>query len=100
MTASAVGGLDSALTLLVTGGTGFVVSVLTRQWLESEPASRAVILDAAPMDEAARRYFGPVADRLTNVVVDVTRPEIWREELLRQKLTQVVDGGPLTPNLR
>ena len=97
MTASAVGGLDSALTLLVTGGTGFVMSVLTRQWLENAPTSRAVILDAAPMDEAARRYFGPVADRLTTIVADVTRPEMWREELSRHNITHVVHGATITP---
>jgi UDP-glucose 4-epimerase len=97
MTVSAVGGLDSTLTLLVTGGTGFVMSVLARQWLESEPTSRAVILDAAPMDEAARRYFAPVANRLTTLVADVTRPDMWRGELSRHNITHVVHGATITP---
>ena len=38
--APAAGGTGATLTLLVTGGTGFVMSVLARQWLEHEPAAR------------------------------------------------------------
>ena len=97
MTASAVGGLDSAMTLLVTGGTGFVMSVLARHWLETEPTSRVVILDAAPMDEAAKRYFAPVADRMTSLVADVTRPEMWSDELSRHNIEHVVHGATITP---
>ena len=35
------------MTLLITGATGFVMSVLARHWLEAEPRARLVILDAA-----------------------------------------------------
>ena len=35
------------MTILVTGGNGFVMSNTVRHWLESDPAERAVILDAA-----------------------------------------------------
>ena len=97
MAASAVGGFDSAMTLLVTGGTGFVMSVLVRQWLESEPAGRAVILDVAPLDESAVRYFAPVADRLTTLVADVTQPETWRDGLSKHNITHVVHGATITP---
>jgi UDP-glucose 4-epimerase len=90
----------SDTTLLVTGGTGFVMSVLARHWLENEPAGRAVILDSAPWDEAARRYFTPVADRLTTLVADVTRPETWRDELSRHNITHVVHGATITPIAR
>ena len=52
------------MNLLITGATGFVMSVLARHWLEAEPHARLVILDAAAADAAAVRYFAPVADRL------------------------------------
>jgi len=85
------------MTLLVTGGTGFVMSVLARQWLENAPAARAVILDAAAMDEAAKRYFAPVADRLSVIVADVTEPDTWRGALAGHNITHAVHGATITP---
>ena len=35
------------MTLLVTGATGFVMSVVARHWLESDPGARLVVLDAS-----------------------------------------------------
>ncbi|HEY3786224.1 MAG TPA: NAD(P)-dependent oxidoreductase [Steroidobacteraceae bacterium] len=87
----------SELTLLVTGATGFVMSVLARHWLEVEPQGRLVILDAAPTDEAAVRYFAPVADRLTIIVADITQPHTWREALAKQDITHIVHGATITP---
>ncbi len=83
--------------LLVTGGTGFVMSVLGRQWLDTNPASRLVILDAAPLDAAAQRYFAPVSQRLEVVVAEVTRPDTWRDALDRAGITHVVHGATVTP---
>ena len=36
---------ESWMTLLVTGATGFVMSVLGRHWLEADPDARLVVLD-------------------------------------------------------
>jgi len=85
------------VTLLVTGATGFVMSVLARHWIESEPGARVVILDAAAMDAAATRYFAPVADRLSIVVADITQPRSWREALARHDITHIVHGATITP---
>ncbi len=82
--------------LLVTGGTGFVMSVLGRYWLDADPAARLVVLDSAPLDAAAMRYFAPVADRLQVVVADVTRPDTWREALGKD-VTHIVHGATVTP---
>jgi len=35
------------VTLLVTGATGFVMSVLVREWLRADPAARVVALDVS-----------------------------------------------------
>lgn len=85
------------MTLLITGATGFVMSVLARSWLEAEPRARLVILDSAAADEAAARYFAPVADRLSIVVADITQPDSWREALGRHHITHIVHGATITP---
>lgn len=85
------------MTLLVTGGTGFVMSVLGRHWLDSDPAARLVVLDSAPLDAAALRYFAPVAARLSVVVADVSRPDGWRDALDRAEVTHIVHGATVTP---
>ena len=84
------------MTLLVTGATGFVMSVLGRHWLEAHPQQRLVILDAAAPDEAARRYFASVANRLEVVVADVTQPDAWGPKL-GGDITHIVHGATVTP---
>jgi UDP-glucose 4-epimerase len=85
------------MTLLITGATGFVMSVLARHWLESEPGARVVILDSAVADPAAVRYFAPVVDRLATIVADITQPNSWREALSRHHITHIVHGATITP---
>src|SRR5271170_3682808 len=83
--------------LLVTGGSGFVMSVLGRRWLDADPTARLIVLDAAPLDAAAVRYFAPVAERLEVVVADVTRPDTWRGALEGKDITHIVHGATITP---
>ena len=85
------------MTLLVTGATGFVMSVVARQWLETHPTERVVVLDRAPLDATAARYFAPVASRLEVVQGDVTRPDEWSGTLDRLGITHVVHGATVTP---
>ncbi|HXA37145.1 MAG TPA: NAD(P)-dependent oxidoreductase [Steroidobacteraceae bacterium] len=85
------------MTLLVTGATGFVMSVLGRHWLDADPRERLTVLDAAPLDAAAARYFAPVADRLDAVIADVTRPDTWRAALAGRGITHIVHGATVTP---
>ena len=85
------------MTLLVTGATGFVMSVLGRHWLEADPRARLVVLDASPLDAAAQRYFAPFTERLAVVVADVTEPATWRPALARHAVTHIVHGATITP---
>ncbi|HUI59720.1 MAG TPA: NAD(P)-dependent oxidoreductase [Steroidobacteraceae bacterium] len=87
----------AAPNLLITGATGFVMSVLARHWLEWDPRARLVILDSAPADAAAVRFFAPVADRLTIIVADITQPGTWREAVARHEITHIVHGATITP---
>ena len=88
------------MTLLVTGATGFVMSVLGRAWLDADPAARLVMLDAAPLDDMAQRFFAAYRERLTLVVADVTQPESWRPVLARHPVTHIVHGATITPIAR
>jgi UDP-glucose 4-epimerase len=85
------------MTLLITGGTGFVMSVLARCWLDAEPRERVVILDSAGTDASAQRYFAPIADRLSIIVADITQPQSWREHLAQYDISHVVHGATITP---
>ena len=88
---------EAGTTLLVTGATGFAMSVVVRTWLDADPAARAVALDRAPPDAAARAYFAPVADRLTVVEGDVTAPDGWRSALDAHDIRGVIHGATVTP---
>ncbi|TIO34794.1 MAG: NAD(P)-dependent oxidoreductase [Mesorhizobium sp.] len=85
------------MTLLVTGGTGFVMSVVARAWLDRDPAARAVILDRAVLDAAAERHFAPVRDRLTVISADILDPAGWSAALDNEHITAIVHGATITP---
>jgi len=81
---------------VVTGAGGFVMANIVRRWLESDPTHWVVAVDASPIDDAARRYFAPVADRLRFVEGDVTSPELWAR--LPIDADYVVHGAAVTPH--
>ena len=85
------------MTLLVTGATGFVMSVVARHWLETDPTARVVLLDASPLDATAQRYFAPFKNRLSVVLGDVTQPGTWRAPLDGHAVTHIVHGATVTP---
>ena len=85
------------MTLLVTGATGFVMSVVAHHWLARDPAGRVVLLDRAPLDDAATAYFAPFADRFSVVRADVTDPTSIAEALRGHDIRHVVHGATVTP---
>ena len=85
------------MTLLVTGAAGFVMSVLTRHWLEADADARVVTLDAAPFDQAAQRYFAPFKNRMKVVTADIVHSEQWLEALGGEDIRHVVHGATVTP---
>jgi UDP-glucose 4-epimerase len=85
------------MTLLVTGGTGFVMSVVAHAWLDRDKTARAVILDRSGLDDTAERYFAPVRDRLTVITADICTPAQWAETLDGHNITKVVHGATVTP---
>jgi UDP-glucose 4-epimerase len=85
------------MTLLVTGAAGFVMSVVARHWLEVDPDARLVLLDSAPLDAAAERYFAPFRSRMKVVTADVARPDQWLRALEGEAIRHVVHGATVTP---
>lgn len=88
------------MNLLITGGTGFVMSVVAREWLDRHPDRRAVILDRAGLDDTAQAWFAPVRDRLTVIEGDVRDAAGWAAQLDGHDISAVVHGATLTPIAR
>lgn len=86
------------MTLLVTGGNGFVMSHLIRHWLLAHPSERAIVLDRAPADDVVKAFLAPVAERVTALVGDVTAPSTWEGALPVDEVTHVVHGAAVTPH--
>jgi UDP-glucose 4-epimerase len=85
------------MTLLITGGTGFVMSNLARHWLESDPAACVHVLDSAPWDGRLERFFEPVRGRLDFVHASVLDQGAW-DRLAAQPITHIVHGATITPS--
>jgi UDP-glucose 4-epimerase len=85
------------MTLLITGGTGFVMSVVAREWLNRHPERRAVILDRSNLDTMATQYLEPFMSRLHVVQGDIADPSTWASQLTHHEITSIVHGATLTP---
>ncbi len=79
---------------VVTGGGGFVMANFVHHWLTQDPGAQATVVDAAPMDEAARRFFAPFGDRMRFVQGDVVSPATWQQ--LPSSTAFVVHGAAVT----
>ena len=84
------------MTLLVTGGGGFVMSNLIKLWLEAEPQERAVALDSGPMDQALERFLAPVADRVDYVRGSVLDTALLDDLASSYRITRIVHGATVT----
>ena len=84
------------MTLLITGGGGFVMSNLARKWLDSQPDGSVVVLDSGPMDDALERFFEPVLDRLKYVQGSVLDTELLDKIAQDHKITRIVHGATVT----
>ncbi len=84
------------MTLLVTGGNGFVMSNLVLRWLVDAPQEQAIIVDASPPDELARAFFAPVAPRLAFITSDVLSEALWTGLAGREDIQYVVHGATIT----
>jgi nucleoside-diphosphate-sugar epimerase len=87
------------MTLLITGGTGFVMSNVARAWLLANPGERAIVADLGPPDPVFERWLAPVRDNLDVIASDVTDPDWWRDEPALRTATRLVHGAAITPGV-
>ncbi len=81
-------------TLLVTGGGGFVMSHVARQWIEAGRDNRTIVLDAAPLDDDARSFLD--SERIVALQGDVTDSATWETIPEAQSITHMVHGAAVT----
>lgn len=82
--------------VLVTGGTGFVLSNLVRRLLDAWPEAEIAVLDLAAGNAMARRFFGEPGPRLHLVAGDVRDAALLRGIAERIAVTHVVHGATVT----
>jgi len=84
------------MTLLVTGGTGFVMGHLVRRWLQADGAARVVALDSAPPDERFEAFLAPLRDRVDTVQGSVLDRALLDRLAGRHSISRIVHGAAVT----
>ena len=84
------------MSLLITGGAGFVLSHLALRWLQRNPEEKAILFDAAPLDSVAERFFSSVRTRLEVVQGDVCQTGDLLRRLDSFETRHVVHGATVT----
>lgn len=84
------------MTLLITGGGGFVMSNLARLWLEEHGGDHVVIVDSGPLDPPLERFLAPVADRLSYVRASVLDRSALDRIASTHDITHVVHAATVT----
>ena len=87
--------MSEPATAVVTGGGGFVLANFVRLWLERDAAARAIVIDATPLDAAARRHFEPFGERLRFIAGDIGQAATWAA--LPTDAAYLVHGAAVTP---
>jgi len=86
------------MTLLVTGGTGLVMSNVILHWLQDDPAARVISVDLGPPDPVAQRFFAPVIERMESISADLRDPAAL-EALATRDITHIAHGAAITPGV-
>jgi UDP-glucose 4-epimerase len=83
--------------LLVTGGTGFVMSNVLRHWLDADAKAQAISVDVAPPDAIAKQHFSSVQGRLEFITGDIRDPGLLANLHGADDISYVVSGAAMTP---
>jgi UDP-glucose 4-epimerase len=84
--------------LLVTGGTGFVMSHVIRQWVERGDDYRVTSVDVFPPDKALLNFLEPYAGQVRLIEGSVTEQSFWENELGDLAPDYFIHGAAMTPN--
>jgi nucleoside-diphosphate-sugar epimerase len=86
------------MTVLITGGNGFVMSNFARHWIESHPEENVVILDAAQPDQMARVFLASIAHQVRWVEANILEPQVWTRQIEQDEIACIVHGATITPH--
>jgi nucleoside-diphosphate-sugar epimerase len=81
---------------LVTGGTGFLMVHVIREWLETVPEARVTAIGRTQPGPEVAEYLEPVGDRVTFLRGDVRHPEAWAADV-QGPVDYLVHGAALCP---
>ena len=84
--------------LLVTGGCGFVMSHVMRQWVERGADYRVTSVDVFAADCALRAFLEPYAGQIHLLEGSVTERSLWEGELGHLEPDYFIHGAAMTPN--
>ena len=84
--------------LAVSGGTGFVMSHVVRQWVERSPEHVAVAIDCFAPDAPLERWFAGHAAQIDVIEGSVSDPDFWSRRLAAIEPDYFVHGAAMTPN--
>jgi nucleoside-diphosphate-sugar epimerase len=84
------------MTVLVTGGTGFVASNIARQLLADDTEEQVVVLDLAPPASLVTEFFEGSGDRIRFAVGDVTDPASFAAIPDPESITHVIHAATVT----
>lgn len=86
----------SGVHAVVTGGTGFLMVHVIREWLTATPGARVTVVGRTAPGPEVIDYLGPLADRATFLCGDVRHPEGWAEAV-QGSVDFLVHGAALCP---
>ena len=70
------------MSLLITGGIGFVLNHVVKLWLEDDPSTRVIVVDNARIDWEAKRFLSNVEGRIQHIVAAVCRFAVRKPQRL------------------
>ncbi len=82
--------------LLVTGGGGFVMCHVVREFLLANPDATALIMDQSPLDPSAQGFFADLAERIEIMVADAGDAASWGAISGQTQITHMVHGAAVT----
>ena len=84
---------NSSMTVLITGGTGFVMSNVVKHLLETDPDATVVILDLGPVEGVVADFFEPVRERVISLQGDVRDRDVLERISAEWSITHVVHAA-------
>ena len=81
------------MTVLVTGGTGFVMSNVVKHLLQSNPQATAIVLDLGPFEGLVADFLSPVQTRVVSFQGDIRDQELLDQISMEWSITHIIHAA-------